>query len=74
VLRYTDPVSRDIRRADHAAARLSEEKHQCPNHIRYDPPVSHPHHAISDLELIGEGQGPMPGELSLARHSPIAAA
>jgi hypothetical protein len=33
-----------------------------------DPPVSRPHHTISDVGLIGGGQVPMPGEGALAHH------
>jgi magnesium chelatase family protein len=31
-------------------------------------PCRAPHHTISDVELIGGDQVPMPGEVSLARH------
>jgi magnesium chelatase family protein len=31
-------------------------------------PCRAPHHTISDVGLIGGGQGPMPGNVSLAPH------
>jgi magnesium chelatase family protein len=31
-------------------------------------PCRAPHHTISDVGLIGVGQGPLPGEVSLAHH------
>jgi magnesium chelatase family protein len=34
-------------------------------------PCRAPHHTISDIGLIGGGQVPMPGEVSLARHGVI---
>ena len=36
--------------------------------MRHYAPVSPTHHTISDVGLIGGGQVPMPGEVSLAHH------
>jgi magnesium chelatase family protein len=33
-------------------------------------PCRAPHHTISDVRLIGGGQVPLPGDVSLAHHSP----
>jgi hypothetical protein len=31
-------------------------------------PVSHPQHTISDVGLVGRGQGPLPGDVSRAQY------
>jgi magnesium chelatase family protein len=36
--------------------------------VGHDPPVSRPYHTISDVRLIGGGQVPLPGDVSLAHN------
>jgi magnesium chelatase family protein len=40
--------------------------HRQPYGVGHGSPVSRPHQTISDVELIGGGHVPMPGEVSLA--------
>jgi hypothetical protein len=37
--------------------------------LRHGAPVSRPHHTLLDVGLLGGGQAPMPGDVSLAHHS-----
>jgi predicted ATPase with chaperone activity len=42
--------------------------HRRPHGVGHHPPVSAPHHTISDVGVIGGGHVPMPGEVSRAHH------